>query len=52
MMNKKDQKKFNIYEFAGKTGNTIKKYGGYALSVGVTLAISKGPDLLKRMKKS
>ena len=41
----------NIYELAGEFGKNIKKYGGYVFASVVTLAIAKGPDLIKKIKK-
>lgn len=49
-MVKKNEKKFNVYRFAGKVGKDVRKYGGYVLAAG-TLLITKGPDIIKKIKK-
>lgn len=47
-MVKKNEKKFNVYRFAGKVGKDVRKYGGYVLAA---LLITKGLDIIKKIKK-
>lgn len=51
MAEKSKREKKNVYEMAGKVGKVIKKGGGLFLAVGGTILLSKGPDLIKKMKK-
>ncbi|MDD3139609.1 MAG: hypothetical protein PHX08_11640 [Lachnospiraceae bacterium] len=51
MAEKSKREKKNVYEMAGKVGKVIKKGGGLFLTVGGTFLLSKGPDLIKKMKK-
>lgn len=50
-MVKKNEKKFNVYRFAGKVGKDVRKYGGYVLAVAGTLLITKSPNIIKKIKK-
>ncbi len=47
----KNEKKINIYKVAGKVGKGVKKFGGYALAATITFAFTKGPDIIKKIKK-
>lgn len=47
----KNEKKINIYEVAGKVGKVVKKCGSYAVVATVTFVFTKGPDILKKIKK-
>lgn len=51
MTEKIKKEKKNIYEMAGKAGKGIKKVGGLLIAVGGTLLLTKGPDLIKKIKK-
>lgn len=46
-MEKKDEKKFNVYRVAGKVGKGVRKCGGYVLAAGIWLIL----DIIKKIKK-
>ncbi len=43
--------KINVYKVASKVGKGVKKVGGYALAAGVTFMVTKGPDIIKKVRK-
>ena len=50
-MAKKNEKKFNVYRVASKVGKGVKKCGSYGLAVVGTLLLTKGSDIIKKIKK-
>lgn len=50
-MAKKNEKKFNVYRAAGKVGKGVRTCGGYVLAAAGTLLITRGPDIIKKIKK-
>ncbi len=50
-MAEKSEKKINIYKVAGKVGKSVRKSGGYVLAVAGTWLITKGPEIIKKIKR-
>lgn len=50
-MEKKNENKINVYRVAGKVGKGVKKCGNYVLVAVGTLLLTKGPDIIKKIKK-
>ncbi len=51
MNEEKKKKAINVYEVAGKVGGAVKTVGGFVIGVAAAILVTKGPDIVKNIKK-